>query len=60
MNPGVHRHTPKIVALDSRGLPIRQMTYLRRESTASPIACIARQQNNPQGQLSAVFTRRRT
>ena len=39
----VHARTPNILAVDGRGLPVRQVAYLRSEASVAAVALIARQ-----------------
>ncbi|MGH8329914.1 MAG: RHS repeat-associated core domain-containing protein [Pseudomonas fluorescens] len=45
----VHRHTPAVSVIDSRGLPLRQLSYLRRVIIDTPIAHITFQQHDAAG-----------
>ncbi|XXD82299.1 RHS repeat-associated core domain-containing protein [Pseudomonas sp. Z5-35] len=47
----VHSRTPNVVAVDGRGLPARQIAYLRNQASAPPTALITRQRFNVAGQL---------
>jgi insecticidal toxin complex protein TccC len=49
MNAQVHRHTPALAVIDSRGLPVRQVAYLRRVASDQPAARITRRQHDVQG-----------
>ncbi|EJM65723.1 RHS repeat-associated core domain protein containing protein [Pseudomonas sp. GM50] len=49
MNAQVHRHTPALAVIDSRGLPVRQVAYLRRVASDQPAARITRRQHDAQG-----------
>lgn len=49
----VHRHTPTLSVSDSRGLPVRQVSYLRRVVIDAPIAHITRQQHDAAGRQVA-------
>jgi insecticidal toxin complex protein TccC len=49
MNAQVHRHTPALAVIDSRGLPVRQVAYLRRVASDQPAARITRTQHDVQG-----------
>ncbi len=52
MNTGIHVHTPQLTAIDSRGLPVRQIAYWR-ESTSEPEACITACHHDAAGRLVA-------
>ncbi|MHC8337898.1 RHS repeat domain-containing protein [Pseudomonas sp. HLT2-19-2] len=49
----VHRHTPTLSVTDSRGLPVRQVSYLRRVVIDAPVAHITRQQHDAAGRQVA-------
>lgn len=49
----VHRHTPALSVTDSRGLPVRQVSYLRRGAIDAPVAHITRQQHDAAGRQVA-------
>ena len=49
MNARLHRKTPTIQALDSRGLPVRQIAYWRGNADDSPQARITRQEHDVAG-----------
>lgn len=49
----VHRHTPTLSVSDSRSLPVRQVSYLRRVVIDAPIAHITRQQHDAAGRQVA-------
>jgi insecticidal toxin complex protein TccC len=53
MNPRVHRKTPAIAAVDSRGLPVRQIAYCRRNAQEQSEARITRQQHDMAGRQVA-------
>lgn len=53
MNSAVHWHTPSLAANDCRGLPVRQVDYLRREAGATVQTLITRQQHDDAGRLIA-------
>ncbi len=48
----VHSRTPDIVAVDGRGLPVRQIAYLRSQAKAPAAALITRQRFNVTGHLT--------
>jgi insecticidal toxin complex protein TccC len=48
----VHARTPDIVAVDGRGLPVRQIGYLRSQASAPAVALIARQHFDGAGRLA--------
>ncbi|AXA56901.1 RHS repeat domain-containing protein [Pseudomonas thivervalensis] len=47
----IHFRTPSIVAVDGRGLPVRQTVYLRDQACDSTTALISRLRHNVVGQL---------
>jgi insecticidal toxin complex protein TccC len=51
MNANVHRRTPTLVASDARGLPVRQIGYLRSAVNDTPDALVSRQQHDLAGRL---------
>jgi insecticidal toxin complex protein TccC len=53
MSAQLHRKTPTINAVDSRGLPVRQIAYWRRNAEDAPQARITRQHHDTAGQLIA-------
>ncbi|MCS3839541.1 insecticidal toxin complex protein TccC [Pseudomonas sp. JAI111] len=53
MNARLHRKTPTINAIDSRGLAVRQIAYWRRNADDSPQARITRQQHDVAGRQIA-------
>lgn len=53
MNARLHRKTPTLNAIDSRGLPVRQIAYWRRSADDSPQARITRQQYDTAGRQVA-------
>lgn len=53
MSRAVDRHTPTLSVSDSRGLPVRQITYLRSVAGETAIALISRQQFDPAARLLA-------
>ncbi|QXI19907.1 RHS repeat protein [Pseudomonas hamedanensis] len=48
----MHAHTPHLLAIDSRGLPVRQVAYWREDASA-PEACITAQQHDAAARLVA-------
>ncbi|WP_434608947.1 RHS repeat-associated core domain-containing protein [Pseudomonas sp. R1-7] len=48
----VHARTPDIVAVDGRGLPVRQIGYLRSQASAPAVALITRRQFDGAGRLA--------
>ncbi|WP_123424166.1 RHS repeat-associated core domain-containing protein [Pseudomonas brassicacearum] len=53
MSAQLHRKTPTINVIDSRGLPVRQIAYWRRSAEAAPQARISHQYYNTAGHLIA-------
>ncbi|WP_277759040.1 hypothetical protein [Pseudomonas sp. A34-9] len=49
----VHRRTPTVAVIDSRGSPIRQVSYLRTLADDTPTALVSRQQYDVAGRLVA-------
>jgi insecticidal toxin complex protein TccC len=49
----VHRHTPALTVIDGRGLPIRQVAYLRTVAGEAPRALVTCQQYDVAGRLVA-------
>ncbi|WLH96895.1 hypothetical protein PSH58_05685 [Pseudomonas hefeiensis] len=47
----VHFHTPEVIAVDGRGLPVRQTMYLRSQASPLAAALISRQHHNLIGHL---------
>jgi insecticidal toxin complex protein TccC len=47
----VHKGTPNLTVGDARGLPIRQVAYLRKDAEGDVETLIARHVHNPAGQL---------
>lgn len=47
----VHLRTPDVVAVDGRGLPVRQTTYLRNQASTPAVALISRQHHKTIGHL---------
>ncbi|MEN2393438.1 RHS repeat-associated core domain-containing protein [Pseudomonas halotolerans] len=47
----VHHRTPNVIAVDGRGLPTRQVAYLRSQASTPVVALIARQRHNANGHL---------
>lgn len=52
MNPGIHAQTPNLAAIDSRGLPVRQVAYWR-EDASEPEARITTRHHDAAGRLVA-------
>ncbi|MED7667146.1 RHS repeat-associated core domain-containing protein [Pseudomonas moraviensis subsp. stanleyae] len=48
----MHAHTPSLSATDGRGLPVRQVDYLRNVAGSSPKALVTRQQYDVAGRLA--------
>ncbi|WP_053213270.1 RHS repeat-associated core domain-containing protein [Pseudomonas sp. Q12-87] len=53
MNPRLHRKTPTINAVDSRGLPVRQVAYCRRNAEEQSLTRVTRQHHDTAGRLAA-------
>ncbi|SDY00323.1 RHS repeat-associated core domain-containing protein [Pseudomonas sp. NFACC08-1] len=53
MNPRLHRRTPTLKAVDSRGLPVRQVAYCRRNAEEQSQARITRQHHDTAGRQVA-------
>jgi insecticidal toxin complex protein TccC len=53
MNANMHRRTPSVLATDPRGLPIRQIEYLRDVAGSETQSLITRQQHDVAGRLTA-------
>lgn len=53
MNASVHSRTPSLSVIDGRGLPIRQVAYLRTVAGEPPEALVTRQQHDVAGRLVA-------
>lgn len=51
MTANVHWRTPALVVSDARGLPVRQVGYLRSVTAAPPVALVTRQQHDYAGRL---------
>jgi len=51
MTTGVHWRTPNLTVIDSRGLPIRQVSYLRKVDGGSLETLISRQRHDAAGRL---------
>ncbi|VVO78730.1 RHS repeat-associated core domain-containing protein [Pseudomonas fluorescens] len=51
MNPGLHARTPNLTVIDSRGLPIRQVAYLRNLVGGPLDTLITRQRHDAAGRL---------
>ncbi|MHC8388073.1 RHS repeat-associated core domain-containing protein [Pseudomonas sp. MDT2-39-1] len=52
MNTAIHSGTPNLAATDPRGLPIRQVAYLRKKAGDAVESLISRQLHNPAGQMT--------
>ena len=55
MSANLHRRTPSLVVIDSRGLPLRQIVYLRVLAEDPAEALVTRQQHDIAGRLVAQF-----
>lgn len=53
MNLQVYRNTPTLKVIDGRGLPIRQVDYLRTNAGTTALTLISRQTHDPLGRLIA-------
>ncbi|VVO43527.1 hypothetical protein [Pseudomonas fluorescens] len=53
MSAALHRNTPTLSVIDSRGLPVRQVAYLRTVENDEPQARITRQQRDAAGRAVA-------
>lgn len=53
MSAALHRHTPKLSVIDGRGLPVRQVDYLRIFENDEPQADITRQRHDAAGRAVA-------
>ena len=51
MTANVHRRTPALAVSDARGLPVRQVGYLRTVTAATPEALVTRQRHDHAGRL---------
>ncbi|WP_322844601.1 RHS repeat-associated core domain-containing protein [Pseudomonas sp. B33.4] len=51
MTANLHRRTPALVVSDARGLPLRQVAYLRNVATDTPVALVDRQKHDRAGRL---------
>ncbi|MFD2884653.1 hypothetical protein ACFS4T_27530 [Pseudomonas lini] len=60
MTASVHRRTPSLTVSDSRGLPIRQIAYLRTVVGETATALVSRQQYDAAGRLVAQWDPRLT
>ena len=60
MNPRLHRKTPTINAVDSRGQPVRQVAYCRRNADETAQARITRQRHDTTGRQVAQWDPRRS
>lgn len=49
----IHWRTPALSAHDSRGLPVRQIAYLRSVADDTPMPLLSRQQHDAAGRLTA-------
>lgn len=49
----LHWRTPALTAHDSRGLPVRQVAYLRNVAEDTPVPLLTRQQHDAAGRLTA-------
>ncbi|WP_397449630.1 RHS repeat-associated core domain-containing protein [Pseudomonas sp. NA-150] len=55
MNHALHRHTPTLTAIDSRGLTLRNVAYHRVDPTESLQARITRHQHDATGNIVAAW-----
>ena len=60
MNPRLHRKTPSISAVDSRGRLVRQVAYCRRSADETAQARISRQHHDTAGRQVAQWDPRRS
>ncbi|WP_454870539.1 RHS repeat domain-containing protein [Pseudomonas lini] len=60
MPANVHRRTPSLSVSDGRGLPVRQVAYLRTVAGETAIALVNRQQHDVAGRLVAQWDPRLT
>ncbi|MCL9803679.1 toxin, partial [Pseudomonas sp. AKS31] len=51
MTANVHWRTPALAVSDARGLPVRQVAYLRSAADDTPLALVTRQRHDPAGRL---------
>lgn len=51
MTVSLHRHTPALAVSDARGLPVRQVVYLRAVAADTLVALVTRQLHDPAGRL---------
>lgn len=51
MTVNLHRRTPALTVIDARGLPVRQVAYLRSVAADTPTALVDRQQHDRAGRL---------
>jgi insecticidal toxin complex protein TccC len=58
MNKSIHRHTPTLTAIDSRGLAVRHVNYLRTQPGDTPEARITRHTYNATGDVIAAWDAR--
>jgi insecticidal toxin complex protein TccC len=60
MNANLHRRTPALSVIDGRGLPVRQVAYLRSLADAPATTLTSRQQHDAAGRLIAQWDPRLT
>ncbi|BBP61622.1 RHS repeat-associated core domain-containing protein [Pseudomonas sp. St316] len=60
MNPRLHRKTPTISVVDSRGRPVRQVAYCRRSADETAQARITRQRHDTTGRQVEQWDPRRS
>jgi insecticidal toxin complex protein TccC len=53
MNANVHRRTPALSVIDGRGLPVRQIAYLRSGAEDAPTSLVSRRQHDAAGRAIA-------
>ncbi|MFG6207334.1 RHS repeat-associated core domain-containing protein [Pseudomonas retamae] len=51
MTANLHWRTPALAVSDARGLPVRQVAYLRAVAADTPVALVTRQHHDPTGRL---------
>jgi insecticidal toxin complex protein TccC len=51
MTANMHRRTPALAVIDARGLPVREVAYLRAVADDTPTALTTRQQHDVAGRL---------
>ncbi len=51
MIASLHRRTPALAVSDARGLPVRQIAYLRTVADEPPVALVTRQQHDHAGRV---------